>query len=232
MRIALIANYPNRAEYVENLINLSTKKHNTQISDIRTFDIYKNPVFPKTDEFDKFIFSGGALGVYEKRKYPYIVPTIDFAKKLIDKDTDVLGICYGHQLIAEALGGKVYKADHVEIGYKEINVHKEDPLFKDIPCQFNSFEFHKDAILSPPEDISVLASSSGCQIEALRYNNIVSVQFHPEIPFDIAIKVYRNQEKNLKINKLNIDELIKDSIEKYNEDISTKLMYNFLTGGF
>lgn len=97
----------------------------------------------------------------------------------------LLGICYGHQLLAHALGGEV--GDNPagrEMGTVEVSLHPEaadDPLFAALPVRFTAQASHLQAVLRPPEQAVVLARSrlDGCQ--AFRWGRSTwGVQFHPE----------------------------------------------------
>lgn len=96
-----------------------------------------------------------------------------------------LGVCFGHQLIAEMRGGEV-SSDAVQkkTGTYEIQLTaegKQDPVFSSLPEAFHAQFAHKDSVTTLPEAATVLASGSVCRFSALRYEKtIYTVQFHPE----------------------------------------------------
>ena len=97
----------------------------------------------------------------------------------------LLGICYGHQLIAHALGGEV--GDHPqgrEMGTIHLELHphaEEDPLFKGLPAQFAAQATHLQTVLRPPPGATVLARSVHDACHAFRWGDRAwGVQFHPE----------------------------------------------------
>lgn len=95
----------------------------------------------------------------------------------------ILGICFGHQLIAHVLGGKVEKGPSAEYGITKIHVDEEDVLFSGVQKEFNAWASHYDEVKALPEGFITLAHSDICRFEAMRHARkpIFSVQFHPEV---------------------------------------------------
>jgi len=120
------------------------------------------------------ILSGGPQSVYEENS-----PKI--SKDILFLGLPVLGICYGAQLIAHVLGGKVKRANIGEYGRTRIFISKEDPLFLNIPKTFNVWMSHGDIISDVPEFFEKLATTDFSPVSAFRYSNIYGVQFHPEV---------------------------------------------------
>lgn len=98
-------------------------------------------------------------------------------------DVPLLGVCYGHQLIAYALGGKVEKGKSAEYGLGKITVDNEDLLFKGVPKEFTAWVSHFDEVKALPKGFVALAHSETCAIEAMRHKErrIFGTQFHPEV---------------------------------------------------
>lgn len=116
--------------------------------------------------------------------------TGEWIRKTMPFDIPLFGVCYGHQLMAQALGGIV--DDHPEggeAGIAEINLTaegKRNLLLDNFPERFHACVFHRQSVLKPPADCDILAVSEkdGCQI--LRYGtSAFSVQFHPEFTLGI-----------------------------------------------
>lgn len=132
---------------------------------------------------EKIILSGGPNSVYspqEKENISKKIVTAIFEKKL---DVPLLGICFGHQMIAHALSEKVERGLSAEYGIAKIYVDEEGILFKGIPKEFNAWVSHSDEVKNAPEGFKILAHSQTCKIEAMENTekNIFSVQFHPEV---------------------------------------------------
>ena len=130
---------------------------------------------------ERIIISGGPKSVYEEE------PNI--GTKICEKARDdeirlpLLGICYGHQMIAHVFGGKVEKGKSAEYGVGEIEVDSEDALFKGVPKKFKAWVSHYDLVSEVPQGFVSLAHSETCAVEAMRHSerNVFGVQFHPEV---------------------------------------------------
>ncbi|GBD03902.1 GMP synthase [glutamine-hydrolyzing] [bacterium HR19] len=120
------------------------------------------------------ILSGGPQSVYEENS-----PKV--SKEILFLGIPVLGICYGAQLIAHILGGKVKRANVGEYGRTRIFISKDDPLFHDLPKTFNVWMSHGDIISDVPDFFEKLATTDFSPVSAFRYSNIYGVQFHPEV---------------------------------------------------
>jgi GMP synthase (glutamine-hydrolysing) len=105
---------------------------------------------------------------------------------LAESGIPTLGLCFGHQLIADTLGGSVTKDDELaETGVAEIHLTdagKEDKLFADMDDCFGAIVGHKVSVTELPDNSTLLARSDTCPIQAFRYEkNIYGFQFHPEL---------------------------------------------------
>ena len=121
------------------------------------------------------ILSGGPASVYEDG-----APSLD--PKLLNLGIPVLGICYGMQSMAQALGGVVTNSGTGEFGRTEIRVHSRAGLFRDLPVD-TCWMSHRDAVTSAPEGFTVTAETPGAPVAAMEdpANRRFGVQFHPEV---------------------------------------------------
>lgn len=106
-------------------------------------------------------------------------------RQAVRADVPIFGVCYGHQLLAHALGGVVdYLADGMEVGTQSIEVlpaAANDPLIGRLPAQFKANLIHSQTVVTPPEGAAILARSARDPHQILRYSpNVVTTQFHPE----------------------------------------------------
>ena len=122
------------------------------------------------------IFTGGPNSVYDAAS-----PHID--RKILELGIPVLGICYGCQLIAYTLGGRVEHAPESEYGKRHVEFVKESPLSEDIPARSVSWMSHTDYVAEVPAGFDILAVTESCP--AAVYGNqekrIYGVQYHPEV---------------------------------------------------
>ena len=122
------------------------------------------------------IISGGPDSVYESDS-----ARIDPA--ILSLGSAVLGICYGQQLMAHALGGRVRKGDRGEYGLAVLGPVKPHALFASVGCGAQVWMNHRDQVEAVPPGFDVLASTDTCAIAAMAHRDLplASVQFHPEV---------------------------------------------------
>nr|MDO8100646.1 glutamine-hydrolyzing GMP synthase [Candidatus Njordarchaeota archaeon] len=138
------------------------------------------------------ILSGGPSSVYDKD-----APAVsrEFLDSLVEKAIPILGICYGHQLIAYLFGGKVEPTSSREYGKVKLTVTDNTDLLKGLGDNEIVWMSHGDQVVSLPEGFRKLASTVICPNAAFRSKEkrIYSVQFHPEVRHTInGTKILRN----------------------------------------
>ena len=144
---------------------------------------WDSPAFPPLGEVAGVIVSGSHAMVTDR--LPWSERLGDWLKSCLQAEVPVLGICYGHQLLAHACGGKVgNRAEGIEIGTHQIQLAaqaSEDPLLGRIPAQFPANLVHFQSVLELPESAQLLASSAAEPHQAFRIGHCAwGVQFHPE----------------------------------------------------
>ncbi len=122
------------------------------------------------------IFTGGPNSVYEAG-----APHID--EEILKLGVPVLGICYGAQLIASMLGGKVARADMGEYGKCTLLIEKEAPMSESVPHKSVCWMSHTDRVTALPDGFEVLAKTAACPVAMYgdRVRSIYGMQFHPEV---------------------------------------------------
>ena len=125
------------------------------------------------------VFSGGPSSVYEKD-----VP--EFNSAILDLDLPILGLCYGHQLMAHSYGGKVGKAEVGEFGFAELELNnsgKSSPLFKGVSPKTQVWMSHQDGVLSLGEGFEVIGTTKDCPFAAVQNlsKKRFSLQCHCEV---------------------------------------------------
>ncbi len=122
------------------------------------------------------ILSGGPASVYEEG-----APALQ--RELLDLGVPVLGICYGMQLIARELGGRVEGAEVGEFGRSELAVAEPGRLLAGTPPQQSCWMSHRDTVFAPPPGFTALASSTASPVAAFESvdRGIYGIQFHPEV---------------------------------------------------
>ncbi|HEX7855646.1 MAG TPA: glutamine amidotransferase [Sphingobium sp.] len=146
-----------------------------------------DPAFSSLDlrEPDLLIMMGGPMGVYEQDRYPWIACQLKRLRHRLDADRPTLGVCFGAQMIAAALGAEVYAGPRKEVGFHPIHLREaagETPLrhLADVPV----LHWHGDTF-TLPENVELLASSAIYEHQAFRRgSNLLALQFHAEMGED------------------------------------------------
>ncbi|HMS63449.1 MAG TPA: glutamine-hydrolyzing GMP synthase [Solirubrobacteraceae bacterium] len=122
------------------------------------------------------ILSGGPASVYSDH-----APKLD--RELLELGIPVLGICYGMQLLALELGGRVEGAEVGEYGRSQLTVHQSGVLFRDLPAEQPCWMSHRDTVYEAPTGFTALASSTQSPVAAFESveRGVFGIQFHPEV---------------------------------------------------
>ena len=122
------------------------------------------------------ILSGGPASVYADDAYE-----IDVA--IFELGIPVLGICYGHQVIAHALGGTVARTGSAEYGRATLDAAPDSVLFHELPAEQTVWMSHRDAVSAAPDGFRITARTGDSPVAAMedRDRGIYGVQFHPEV---------------------------------------------------
>lgn len=136
------------------------------------------PVYPDMAAIDMLVILGGPMAVYEANSLPWMAQEKQFISEVVTAGKIVLGICLGSQLLAEALGAKVYLHYTKEIGFFPLHATGH-PLLDHVPQPWTVFHWHGDTFDIPP-GATLLASSEACANQGFVKGNCVGLQFHPE----------------------------------------------------
>lgn len=160
------------------LIGSSLKTHGISWSYV---DLFANPVPPDWDSADALIFLGGPMSANDD--LPFIREELKIIERAVSASRPVLGICLGAQLIAKALGARVYRNRVKEIGWAPVCWRpeaREDPLFHDFHRPEVVFHWHGETF-DLPGGAAWLASSEDCAHQAFRAGPAYGLQFHVEV---------------------------------------------------
>ncbi len=156
------------------------KKKN--VKTFKIFNIHKN-IFPKSKDlatFDKIIITGSNASVYHPT--PWIKKLFKLIKTIDELNIPTMAICFGHQAVAEALGGKVISSGSEEKGFKRINstkAGKENILFFGLPQVPIVCTWHQDKVIKLPPGGKIFAKNQ-FSIQSFGIRSFLCTQFHPE----------------------------------------------------
>jgi GMP synthase-like glutamine amidotransferase len=153
-------------------------------------EVFRGTELPSQKDFDWLIVLGGFQHVWEEQKHPWLKAEKKFISEALSKDKIILGICFGAQLLAEALGGRAFSNEKEEIGWYEVTVSDEGIdsfLLKNVPRKFLTFHWHSDHF-TLPAGCTRLAFSEPTANQAFIASNyrVAGLQFHPEFTIEMV----------------------------------------------
>jgi GMP synthase (glutamine-hydrolysing) len=150
-----------------------------------THDVRTPAPLPGPRDADAFVITGSSSSVTERA--PWMLRTEALVGEIAAAGTPLLGVCFGHQMIAQALGGEVRRNPlGREIGTVRLRRRVDDPIFAGLPRAFDVQATHVDSVARLPRDAEVLATTSLDPVAAFRVGaNVRAVQFHPEFDADV-----------------------------------------------
>lgn len=150
-----------------------------------TVDVRTDEPLPDPSAAAGFIITGSSSSVTERA--PWMLRTEEWIRVAAAREAKILGICYGHQIVAQALGGEVTKNPRGrEVGTVKIMAIAKDRIFNDLPRLFFVNATHVDTVAKLPAAARILASTALEPVAAYSIGpNIRGVQFHPEIDADV-----------------------------------------------
>ncbi len=177
---------------------------------ITVADVFAGADLPSPDAVSAAIITGSAAMVTDR--LPWSENAAAWLRDALADQLPVLGICYGHQLLAWALGGKVdFHPAGREIGTAQIMLTDEavnDALFSNMPASFAAQTSHRQVISGLPEGAVVLAGNAFDPYHGVRFQKHAwGVQFHPEFAPDVMLAYLRERQTVLQQEGLDVDAL-------------------------
>ncbi len=207
---------------------------------IRELNVYSEIVSPnitprgvggynKRYDVKGLIISGGPQSVYGEN-----APRFD--RGLLDLDLGVLGLCYGHQLIAHYAGGGVEPGEKKEYGITKAVVDKPAGVLKDLEREERVWMSHSDTVLELPGDYEILAHTDNSPVAAFRHRKkrVYGLQWHPEVVHTVnGKKMFRNFVYGVCRCEGNwvMSDFIEESVKKIRDGIGDKKALIALSGG-
>ena len=213
------------------LSNIALYLRNRDI-DVLSLQFGVSELTPTLDEFDAAIVLGGPMSVCDK--LPWMAAELDFLKLMHSERKPILGICLGAQLVAHALGARVYESvDEEEIGFSTISLTEAGqttPLFAGIPAEPLVMQWHKSSF-DLPSGASLLATSSRCPNQAFSSGLTYGLQFHFEISPDLGAEILEDSSLVTRDRVTPRPNHLADSLQMHRdvlEEYCNRMMKNFL----
>lgn len=144
---------------------------------------------PELEGYDALWVLGGPMDVWDTQEHPWLVAEKEAIRRWVqDLKRPYLGLCLGHQLLADALGGTCGLQVPPEVGVYDIALTADgvhDPLFKGLEPVQKCVQWHGVRVEEPPQGAVILAGSDACPIQAMRVGQTAwSMQYHVEVEPD------------------------------------------------
>lgn len=174
-------------------------------------DLSIGDAVPDVDSFSHLLIMGGPMAVYEMHRHPYLRTEAKLIEQAITANKHIMGICLGAQMVAHALGARVYAGGQKEIGWYEIAFTPEgmnDPLMSTLALDGKRaaqvFQWHGDTFDLPAGAVR-LASSDYYSNQAFRYSDrVYALQFHIEVT-PVIVFDWLKDEKGIDLNRVNAE---------------------------
>lgn len=200
---------------------------------IRHLGIYAE-IFSPITEADKLktmkgiVLSGGPASVFAEKIPP-------FNSAILSLDLPILGLCYGHQLIAQHYGGEIQNTGQGEFGKALVEMTANSPLWQGISFPTQVWMSHQDSVTRSPSDFETIARSIHCPIVAMQHRKrpIYTLQFHPEVNDSLAgIQILSNFIKQCDTQAgWSMEHFIQEAIQAIQKTVASRKVLMFLSGG-
>ena len=185
---------------------------------ITNTSFFKSAHLPDPDEIDLLVVMGGPMSVNDEKEFPWLGLERQFIRDAIQSGKPVLGVCLGAQLIASAMGARVYQNDQKEIGWFPIQgIPSTDRMSFSFPPSAEVFHWHGETFELPSGAIH-LARSEGCENQAFQLGrSVIGLQFHLETTPQSAQKMVAHFQNELVSAEFvqNAAEILNVEPEKY-----------------
>jgi GMP synthase-like glutamine amidotransferase len=160
---------------------------------LTTVELDAGHAIPSLEPFDLMLVMGGPQHVWQEEQHPWLITEKAAIRRWVgDLARPYLGVCLGHQLLADAMGGRVALMAVPEIGVLDVArtpAGEADPVFGRLPAVLPGLQWHEAEVVEAPAGAAVLAENSSSPVQALRVGpHALGVQFHVEVDADTIPK--------------------------------------------
>lgn len=152
-------------------------------------EAWRETVWPSAEDLGSLIVLGGTMNVEESDSYPFLAGTAELVAAALEREVPTLGVCLGAQMMAKALGAKVFPAESRNATFSSLHLSDEgrlDPVLAPFASGTPVLQFHEDTFTLPDGSVLIAKSSSSGLTQAFRYGlSSYAVQFHFEVDREI-----------------------------------------------
>jgi len=174
------------------------------------------------------VLSGGPASVYSTD-----IP--EFNSNILNLDLPILGLCYGHQLIAKEFGGAIANTGKGEFGKAILQQTSDFPLWQNVSFPNQVWMSHQDSVTKCPPDFEVTGVTESGNVAAMRHRKrrIYTLQFHPEVnDTEQGQKMLDNFINTCEIcSKWSMETFIKETTERLQQEVGERKVLMFISGG-
>ncbi len=165
-----------------------------QLSGTRLFE---SPGLPDPDTVDFLVVMGGPMSVHDESRHPWLADEKEFIRQFVASGKPMLGICLGAQLMAHALGSRIYPNPEKEIGWFPVEgIPPQNSRVFRFPARADVFHWHGETFDLPPGAVP-LARSRACENQAFQIGRAIGLQFHLETTRESARALVDNARSEL-----------------------------------
>jgi GMP synthase (glutamine-hydrolysing) len=177
---------------------------------------------------DGIILSGGPASVYDEDAPAFNADILALGKP-------ILGLCYGHQLICQHLGGRIEPGDTSEFGAAHLNVCKSEGLFKGLDARELVWMSHRDSVAALPPGFAVMGHTEDCPVAAMgdEKRHIYGLQFHPEVTHSArGMQIFENFiELCAAPRDWTMEQYIEQAMQRVREQMAGRKVFLLVSGG-
>jgi GMP synthase-like glutamine amidotransferase len=194
--------------------------------DLVPYDVCNGAVPASPSECDAWLCTGSRRSVYDADGW--IGPAAAFVRDVRDSGVPFVGVCFGHQLLAHALGGEVEKAAYGwGVGVRPVRVVRTEAWMKPAQEHLQLHFMHQDQVVRPPDDAVVLGCTDHCEVAMFRVGDMLGMQAHPE--FTVAYADALLADRTERVGGDRAEEGRRSLTTPTDENVVARWMTTFLT---